>query len=265
VRELDADLPTPAGPGGATLPALAIIGRGRLGPALAKAAAGAGLPSRLAGREATIEASRESGAALLCVPDEAIPGAAASLVAAIPPLELVGHTSGATGLDALAAAAEAGASTFALHPLQTVPDPEAELAGAACAIAGSDARALGFARGLAERLGMHPFELAEEHRAAYHAAASIASNLLVALEESAAELLARTGVPEPRELLAPLVLRSAENWSERGGRALTGPIARGDEATVERHRDALREAAPELVAVYEALAARARELARARG
>ena len=88
---------------------------------------------------------------------------------------------------------------------------------------------------------MRPFEVPEESRAAYHAAAAIASNLLVALEESAAELLARLGVEDARELLAPLVLRTAANWAERGPDALTGPIARGDEATVERHRAALAE------------------------
>ena len=64
-----------------------------------------------------------------------------------------------------------------------------------------------------------------------------------------------------RELLAPLVLRTAANWAERGPEALTGPIARGDEATVERHLAALRDTAPELLPLYEALAERARELA----
>ena len=260
-RELERDLSTPADPGAEALPPVAIIGRGRLGTALARAALGAGVPSRLAGRDEAMAASLESRAALLCVPDGAISDAAARLVAAVPPLELVGHTSGATGLDALAAAERAGASLFSLHPLQTVPDAEAELAGAACAIAGSDARSLAFARALALRLGMHPFELAEEHRAAYHAAASLASNFLVALQESAADLLAATGVSEPRRLLAPLVQRTAANWAERGGEALTGPIVRGDEETVERHLGALRESAPELVELYEALAERTRELA----
>ena len=108
---------------------------------------------------------------------------------------------------------------------------------------------------------MRPFEVAEEDRAAYHAAASIASNFLVALQESAAELLGAAGAADARELLSPLVLRTAANWSERGADALTGPIARGDEATVERHREALRERAPELLALYEALAERTRTIA----
>jgi predicted short-subunit dehydrogenase-like oxidoreductase (DUF2520 family) len=103
---------------------------------------------------------------------------------------------------------------------------------------------------------MRPFEVPEERRAAYHAAASIASNLLVALEESAAELMERAGVEDARELLAPLVLRTAANWAERGPAALTGPIARGDRTTVDRHRAAIAELAPELLPMYESLAER---------
>jgi predicted short-subunit dehydrogenase-like oxidoreductase (DUF2520 family) len=108
---------------------------------------------------------------------------------------------------------------------------------------------------------MHPFELSEDQRAAYHAAASIASNFLVALEESAAELLRRTGIEDGRELLAPLVQRSAANWAAWGSAALTGPIARGDEETVERHLEAIEEQMPELLDLYRALSERTRALA----
>jgi predicted short-subunit dehydrogenase-like oxidoreductase (DUF2520 family) len=91
----------------------------------------------------------------------------------------------------------------------------------------------------------------------------MASNLLIALEESAAELFERLGVEDARELLAPLVLRTAANWAERGPAALTGPIARGDRATIERHRAALAQTAPELLPTYDALAARTEAVARA--
>ena len=70
---------------------------------------------------------------------------------------------------------------------------------------------------------MRPFRVDEERRAAYHAAASIASNFLVALEESAAELLERAGVEDARELLAPLVLRTAANWAEQRRRGADRP------------------------------------------
>jgi predicted short-subunit dehydrogenase-like oxidoreductase (DUF2520 family) len=90
----------------------------------------------------------------------------------------------------------------------------------------------------------------------------MASNFLVALEESAADLLEQAGVEDARELLGPLVLRTAANWTERGGDALTGPIARGDEDTVSRHLDAIAETRPELVELYRVLAERTREIAR---
>ena len=116
---------------------------------------------------------------------------------------------------------------------------------------------------MADRLGMRPFELADEARAAYHAAAVIAANFLVALEETAVDLLDRAGVADARSILAPLVLTSAANWSEVGGAALTGPIARGDETTVARHLEALRRLAPEMVPMYEAMAQRTRVVAAA--
>ena len=264
MRELERDLPTSAvtEPRGVALPPVAIVGAGRVGGSLARAAKEAGLPVTLPGREDAATACRSCEAVLLCVPDAAIADTAATVAAAVPPLRLVGHTSGVTGLDALAAAADAGAATFSLHPLQTVPDSSTDFTGCPCAISGSDAEALEFARTLAERLGMRPFAVPEAQRAAYHAAASIASNFLVTLEESAARLLAAAGIEDARELLAPLVLRTAANWAEHGAGALTGPIARGDEATVARHLEALRRLAPEVVESYEALAERTRELAR---
>jgi predicted short-subunit dehydrogenase-like oxidoreductase (DUF2520 family) len=242
---------------------IAVIGSGRAGRSIARAASGAGLEVELAGREGALAASELSEIALLCVPDGAISDACDRISPAVPPLRFVGHISGATSLEALCAAADRGAELFSIHPLQTLPDGEAELDGAACAVSGSSATGLALAAALASRLGMRPFELPEAMRPAYHAAASIASNFLVTLEEAASELLARAGVEEPREALAPLVLRTAANWSQRGHGALTGPIARGDAATIERHLDALAEHYPELLDAYRVLAARTAELARA--
>jgi predicted short-subunit dehydrogenase-like oxidoreductase (DUF2520 family) len=264
MRELERDLPTSSARKRVrdlALPPLVIVGAGRVGNSIHRAAAAAGLEVRLAGRDDALAACRASEAALLCVPDTEIATASAGIAEAAPPLRFAGHASGATGLDALAACAERGAATFSIHPLQTIPDGATDLTGAPCAISGSDAEAGRFARELAEALGMRPFAVPEERRAAYHAAAAMASNFLVALEASASEILAAAGVEDARELLAPLVLRSAANWAERGDDALTGPIARGDRATVARHVDAIRELAPELLPVYEALAARTREIA----
>jgi predicted short-subunit dehydrogenase-like oxidoreductase (DUF2520 family) len=242
------------------LPALALIGAGRVGSALARAATEAGIVARLAGRADAREACEGAAAALLCVPDVAI-AEACERIAGVESLRFVGHTSGAVGAEPLAAAAGAGRATFSLHPLQTIPDGDADLRGAACAVSGSTPPALNLATELAERLGMHPFEVPEDSRAAYHAAAAIASNFLVALQESAAGLLDSAGIENGRELLAPLVLRSAANWAERGGDALTGPIARGDLETVERHLAAIEEHSPELAELYRVLAERTRALA----
>ena len=252
MRELEReDTPSPL-----SASPLAVIGRGRVGNSIAKAAEVAGIDIRLSAHDAAIDGA---GAVLLCVPDDAIAEVCERVAKTRAPL--VGHVSGASTLDVLASASERGASTFSLHPLQTFADGETAISGTPAAIAGSDGAALSYARSLAEALGMRPFEVPEEHRAAYHAAAAMASNLLVALEESAAEIVERLGIEDAREMLAPLVLRTAANWAERGPAALTGPIARGDRATVQRHRVALAETAPELVRLYDVLAMRAKAVA----
>jgi predicted short-subunit dehydrogenase-like oxidoreductase (DUF2520 family) len=254
MRELERDdLPSPL-----SAAPLVIIGRGRVGGSLARAAEAAGIEVRTAGHDEIVVACEGADAVLLCVPDATIAAAAAEVPEGP---AFVGHVSGAGTLNLLAEASARGARAFSLHPLQTFATGETAVDGTPAAIAGSDREALRFARELAEALGMRPFEVAEEDRSAYHAAAAIASNLLIALEESAAELLGRLGTDEARELLAPLVLQTAANWAELGPRALTGPIARGDQTTVDGHRAALRERAPELLPLYDLLAERARTIA----
>jgi predicted short-subunit dehydrogenase-like oxidoreductase (DUF2520 family) len=109
---------------------------------------------------------------------------------------------------------------------------------------------------LAHALGMRPFAIADADRAAYHAGAAMASNFLIALEMAAE----RVGGVD-RELLAPLVRAAVETWVAEGDAALTGPIARGDEATVARHREAIAERAPDLLALYDVLAQETRAVA----
>jgi predicted short-subunit dehydrogenase-like oxidoreductase (DUF2520 family) len=251
MRELERDsLPSPL-----SAAPLVVVGRGSVGRSLAKVAEAAGIDVRLVAADDAPDACPGAAAALLCVPDDVIAKLCSRIAPDAPPL--VGHVSGATTLDALATATEHGAATFSLHPLQTFADGDTSVNGIPAAIAGSNGEALAYARELADALRMRPFEVPDAIRAEYHAAAVLASNLLIALEESAAGLLQRIGVDDGQDLLAPLVLRTAANWAERGPDALTGPIARGDQATVERHRAALSETAPELLPVYDALAARA--------
>ena len=111
---------------------------------------------------------------------------------------------------------------------------------------------------------MLPFELSDEDRAAYHAAASIASNFLVTLQAAAETMAVAAGIrkADARRMLAPLVRATIDNWSELGAeQALTGPVARGDEQTVTAQREAVEHAEPDLLALFDALVDRTRILA----
>ena len=225
------------------------MGQGRVGYALATSLEHAGY--EIDGPLGRGAAAAGAGAVLLCVPDGEIAGAAAHIA----PGRLVGHCSGATGLAPLAPH-----EAFSLHPLMTVTAKGADFAGAGAAIAGGTPLALALARELADSLNMRPVEIVEPERPAYHAAASIASNFLITLEAAAERLGATVGLE--REQLVPLVRATVENWASLGPeRALTGPVARGDEATVARQREAVAEAAPELLDLFDALVTATRSLA----
>jgi predicted short-subunit dehydrogenase-like oxidoreductase (DUF2520 family) len=224
---------------------IAIVGDGRLGRALAsalRAPAPHGRGYTGAGADVVV----------LCVPD----GQIATAAAAIAPGPLVGHCSGATGLDVLAPH-----EAFGLHPLMTVTRAGASFAGAGCAVAGTTPRALDVASSIGRSLGMRPFVIGDEDRVAYHAAASMASNFLVTLESAAARVAATAGVE--RTMLVPLVRAAVEAWAVEGDASLTGPIVRGDEATVARHREAIGERAPELLSLYDVMADATRVVAAA--
>jgi predicted short-subunit dehydrogenase-like oxidoreductase (DUF2520 family) len=238
-----------------TVSDVGIVGGGRVGTVLSRALSAAGY--RVLGPSGRGEMPPAADVVLVCVPDREIPDAAA---AAAGRARLIGHTSGATPLDDV---------DFGIHPLQTIrtTDDPTVLTGIGCAIAGRSPDAVAVAHELAEALGMQPFAIADEHRAAYHAAAAFASNFLVTLE-AAAERMLTAAVPDAdaRALLAPLVRRTVENWAMDGPRAaLTGPIARGDEQTVARQRAAVAAGAPELLSLFDVLADSTRSLARRSG
>ena len=208
-----------------------VIGAGRVGSAVS---------ARLRERGVTL---RDDGAqlVLLCVPDAAI----AQVAATIEPGPWVAHVSGATPLAAL----DPHVRRFSAHPLQTFTRARGaeQLDGAYAAVTAETdgARELGFS--LARTLGLDPFELRDAARPLYHAGAAIASNYLVTLYRAAAELLTAAGAPPAG--LVPLMRRTIENGFE-----LTGPIARGDWATVDAHVQAIRAQAPELEELYLTLA-----------
>jgi predicted short-subunit dehydrogenase-like oxidoreductase (DUF2520 family) len=187
---------------------------------------------------------------LLSVPDDAITTAVAGIV----PGPLVGHCSGASGLDVLGAR-----DAFSVHPLMTVTPAGADFRGVWAAVDGSTAAALDVAQALAAAAGLRAVRVAGRDRVAYHAAASIAANYLVTVEAAAAELLASAGLD--RQVLLPLAWAALENWGRLGPAALTGPVARGDRGTVARHRAAVAERTPELIDLLDALVAATERLA----
>jgi predicted short-subunit dehydrogenase-like oxidoreductase (DUF2520 family) len=228
---------------------LAIVGRGRVGTALATAFRDAGIEVEgPLGRGA----SPTADVVLLCVPDAEIAQAAGAVNAAF-----VGHTSGATSLDH---------TDFGLHPLQTVVGPGTSFAGCGCAIAGKSAEARELAGALAQAIAMEPFLIDDGARAAYHASASIASNFVVTLEWMAERMAGAAGLraEDARRMLVPLVRQTIDNWARLGPRdALTGPVKRGDELTVAKQRAAIETAAPDLVPAFDELVKATRMVASA--
>ena len=205
-----------------------VIGSGRVGSAVS---------ARLRERGVAVGAD-DPDVVLLCVPDTAIADVSRSLA---PGRAWVGHVSGATPLTAL----EPHERQFSLHPLQTFDSSgnPGQFDGAWGAITGDTGEALAVAHELAETLGLHAFELADGDRTLYHAGAVFASNYLVTLQRAAVRL----GVPA--QGLVPLMRGTIEHGFE-----LTGPIARGDWATVEAHKQAIEASQPELEDLYATLA-----------
>ncbi len=201
---------------------------------------GSTMSARLAERGVTLD-EPDPELVLLCVPDRAI----ADVAAETPLGPWVGHVSGATPLEAL----EPHVRRFGLHPLQSFSKalgPE-QLDGAWGAVTAESEKARAVGWWLAETLGLRPFDLADDARSAYHAGAAMASNYLVTLRAAAGSLLEVAGAPP--EALDPLIRGVVDTGFE-----LTGPIARGDWETVERHLAVIRAERPELEGLYVVLA-----------
>jgi len=141
----------------------------------------------------------------------------------------------------------------------TVTHSGADFRGVWAAVDGSSPAAVDVAKALAAAAGLRPVRVAGRDRVVYHAAASIAANYLVTVESAAAQLMASAGLD--RQVLLPLARAALENWGRLGPAALTGPVARGDRGTVDRHRAAVAERAPELVDLLDALVAATERLA----
>jgi predicted short-subunit dehydrogenase-like oxidoreductase (DUF2520 family) len=227
-----------------------VIGPGRAGLSLSRAleAAGWRVEAPLGRADEIRGAAAGVDLLVLATPDRAIADVAASV--APEPETVVAHLAGSLGLDVLAP----HALRAAVHPLVAMPDPETgarRLRGAWFAVAGDPV-----AREVVDALGGRWFTVADVDRAAYHAAACIASNHLVALLGQVERVAASAGVPA--EAYLDLVRATIDNVAALGpAAALTGPAARGDTDTIARHLATLD---PEERPAYEAMAALARRL-----
>jgi len=267
--------------------AVGVVGTGRVGAVLGAAWARAG--HRVVAAYAVSVASRQRAHALLpgvalvtppevfaasdlvilAVPDDALPGLVEGLVAtrSIRAGQIVVHHSGRHGADVLEPATLLGALPLALHPVMTFSGSAVDLERLGGAMFGVTAPEplWPIAAALVVEMGAEPIRIAEQDRTLYHAALAHGANHLVTLVNDAMDLLRHAGVAEPDRTLAPLLSAALDNVLRQGDAALTGPVARGDASTVEKHVAAIERIAPETVAAYVALARRTATRALASG
>jgi predicted short-subunit dehydrogenase-like oxidoreductase (DUF2520 family) len=273
---------------GSGLPSVGIIGAGAVGTALGVAIARAGWPvTAVASRDAARrERFRElvpgtwgtdepaallnkAELTILSVPDDAIASVVGSLK--LYSGQCLVHTSGLLGPGILEPARAAGSHIGAFHPLVSftsdVERSVAALSGATVALEGDEGLVVLLAD-LAEAIGGVPVRLPPGTKAAYHAAANLASGGLVALLDAVARLAAEAGMDEAGAMAVygRLTEQTLANARSAGiAAALTGPITRGDAGTVEAHLEALRRLAPEVLDLYVAAARREVGIALDRG
>lgn len=266
---------------------IGVVGAGRVGAVLAAAFAASGhlltgvsgrspasqtrietlLPSASVGTPATVAAGAD--VVVIAVPDDSLGEVTGQLVAAgaIRPGQLVVHTSGRHGTDVLSAAADAGAGVLAMHPAMTFTGTDVDvdrLSSTVFALTGGpDVRDA--AERLVASLEGTPIWLSEEQRVVYHAALAHGANHLVTLVSQAQELLRSIGTDDPSSVLRPLMSAALDNSLAYGAAALTGPVARGDAATVEAHVEALTDSAASTRDAYVAMARATTEQAAASG
>lgn len=207
-----------------------------------------------------VGAMRPADVWMIATRDDAIVPSCTTLAATgkITPDDIVFHVSGATPSTDLRAAREKGALTASVHPIKTFADPELAVQtfpGTYCSAEG-DAEALKTLRPAFERIGAKVFDIAPELKPIYHAGGVFSCNYLAALVEAALRAHERAGIPREASLqaLESMVRETVDAIFEKGpARALTGPISRGDVATVKRQLDAVEGWDPAMAALYRGL------------
>lgn len=172
---------------------------------------------------------------------------------------LVYHLSGALSSDILVSAKKNGAATGSIHPLQAfAPYEEGQdspFKGINISIEGDD-RAVETGKEIVNALKANSFTIPTDAKTMYHASAVVASNYLVTLEHFALELLKEADLSEEDayEILEPLIMGTLSNIKARGSiKALTGPVARGDDEIVSRHLSDIDQKLPQFSKLYRLL------------
>ena len=261
-----ADRPTPWVQ---TVMNLLIVGRGKVGRTLGRALRKRpDLNVSTAGRQVPAVRVRQADVVVLAVPDQGIRSVAEALAPHLSRGSVVLHCAGARDPDELEACAAQGAATGVMHPLVSFADPRRgpALAETTFTVSGDDA-AIRAARQVAKACGARAL-VGPISDPAYHAAAALVANGAVALAHTGVLALVRLGFERRKSErgIAGLLRSVADNIDTLGvPTALTGPIARGDAGTVQRHRAALRRIGPRFLATYDRLSPVIVECARAAG
>ncbi|MEB3030482.1 Rossmann-like and DUF2520 domain-containing protein [[Mycobacterium] nativiensis] len=207
---------------------------------------------------------------LLAVPDTELAGIVSGLAAtdAVRPGTIVVHTSGAAGIGVLAPLTERGCLPLAIHPAMTFTGSDEDidrLSDSCFGITAADEIGYAVAEALTCEIGAAPFRVDESARTLYHAALCHGGNHVVTVIDDAlaalrAALPGRLGIEDPdgiaERVLGPLVAAALANTLRDGRAALTGPVARGDSATLARHLDALAGVDADLAEAYRTNALR---------
>ncbi len=243
-----------------TRSSVGVVGAGRVGAVLATKFRAAGHPivgvsgrssasqlriqTLLPGVEvlAPVDIAARADILVLAVPDDALIRVAEELAPVARPGQVVLHTSGRHGTDALAALARVGARPIAFHPAMTFTGTDVDL-DRTCVFgltAGPAERVL--AEELVADLGGTPMWIDEADRSLYHAALAHGANHLVTIVAQSMDLLRQAGATDPAAVLRPLLGAALANALDFGDDALTGPVVRGDVTTIRAHADAFAEA-----------------------
>jgi predicted short-subunit dehydrogenase-like oxidoreductase (DUF2520 family) len=227
-----------------------IVGAGRAGGAFAGALISVGVDVDVADRHDLSAAAGDVDLVMICTPDDAISEVARSID---PGPAVVAHCSGSRRLDVLAPHER----RCSVHPLMSLPNPTIGAArlldGCRFAVAGDPA-----GRAAVALLGGIAFNVADDNRAAYHATASVAANHLVALCAEVEALAGRLDI-DPAGFWRMMQTTLADVAEHGATAALTGPVARGDWATVRAHLDALEKDQREPYIALARVAARVAE------